>query len=143
MTPTTSRPTIDLVAGHWLGAWAWDDVLEHVDADHTRAVAMTVPGLYVGGTYGAATTLDDQATAIRDAIVQHRDQPAVLVAHSGTNAPSASALTGTPSSSPGWCRSTPPPQRTAERSPPTSPPNSTHFRYRRSTLSVSRRAWKA
>lgn len=85
-TPTTS-PTIILIAGHWLGAWAWDDVLEHLSTDHSRAIAMTLPGLDGDDSERAAKTLDDQADAILGVISQHGDRPAVLVAHSGANAP--------------------------------------------------------
>lgn len=87
MTTTASSPTIVLIAGHWLGAWAWDETLEHLETDHTRAVAMTLPGLDGDDANRAAKTLDDQAAAIRDVIAQHGDQPAILVAHSGANAP--------------------------------------------------------
>lgn len=87
MTTTASSPTIVLIAGHWLGAWAWDETLEHLETDHTRAVAMTLPGLDRDDTTRAAKTLEDQAEAIRDVIAQHGDQPTVLVAHSGANAP--------------------------------------------------------
>ncbi|RXZ49315.1 alpha/beta hydrolase [Agromyces fucosus] len=85
-TPATS-PTIILIAGHWLGAWAWDDVLEHLSTDHSRAIAMTLPGLDGDDSERAAKTLDDQADAILGVISQHGDRPAVLVAHSGANAP--------------------------------------------------------
>lgn len=87
MTTTTSTPTIVLIAGHWLGAWAWDEVLEHLETDRTRAVAMTLPGLDGDDANRAAKTLDDQEAAIRDVIAQHGDHPAILVAHSGANAP--------------------------------------------------------
>ncbi|MWV51453.1 alpha/beta fold hydrolase (plasmid) [Rathayibacter sp. VKM Ac-2803] len=87
MTTTTSSPSILLIAGHWLGAWAWDEVLEHLEIDHTHAIAMTLPGLDVDDTNRASKTLDDQAAAIRDLIAQHGDQPVILVAHSGANAP--------------------------------------------------------
>lgn len=87
MTATTSSPTIVLIAGHWLGAWAWDETLEYLEADHPRAVALTLPGLDRDDTNRAARTLDDQAAAIRDAIAQQGDQPVILVAHSGANAP--------------------------------------------------------
>ncbi|MDM7829887.1 alpha/beta fold hydrolase [Cellulomonas edaphi] len=87
MTTTTSSPTIVLIAGHWLGAWAWDDVLDHLDTDRTHTVAMTLPGLDGDDTSRTAKTLDDQAAAVRDVIAQHGDQAAVLVAHSGANAP--------------------------------------------------------
>ena len=87
MTTTTTSPTIILIAGHWLGAWAWDEVLEHLNTDQSRAIAMTLPGLDGDDPERAAKTLDDQAAAILGVIAQHGDQPAVLVAHSGANAP--------------------------------------------------------
>ena len=87
MTTTTSYPTIILIAGHWLGAWAWDEVLTHLGPDRARSVAMTLPGLDGDDINRAERTLDDQAEAIRDVIAQHGDLPAVLVAHSGANAP--------------------------------------------------------
>ena len=89
MTTTSSRPIV-LIAGHWLGAWAWDEVLEHLATDHSRAVAMTLPGLDVDDPGRAAKTLDDQAAAVLDVISRlgaSADQPAILVAHSGANAP--------------------------------------------------------
>lgn len=87
MKTTASSPTIVLIAGHWLGAWAWDETLEHLESDHIRAVAMTLPGLDGDDSDRATKTLDDQAAAIRDVVAQHGDQPAILVAHSGANAP--------------------------------------------------------
>lgn len=87
MATTTGSPTIVLIAGHWLGAWAWDEILEHLETDQTRAVAMTLPGLDGDDTHRAAKTLDDQAAAIREVIAQHGDEPAIIVAHSGANAP--------------------------------------------------------
>ncbi|HEX7350836.1 alpha/beta hydrolase [Brachybacterium sp.] len=87
MTTAASTPTIVLIAGSWLGAWAWDETIEHLDAAHCRTVAMTLPGLDGGDTDRTARTLEDQAAAIRDVIAQRGDQPAILVAHSGANAP--------------------------------------------------------
>ena len=87
MTTTTSTPTIILIAGHWLGAWAWDEVLEHLKTDHPHAIAMTLPGLDAHDPERATKTLDAQAEAILGAITQHGNQPAILVAHSGANAP--------------------------------------------------------
>lgn len=87
MTTTKSSPTIVLIAGHWLGAWAWDETLEHLEAADIRAVAMTLPGLDGDDNNRAAKTLEDQAAAIRDVITRRGDQPAILVAHSGANAP--------------------------------------------------------
>lgn len=90
MTTTTSSPTIILISGHWLGAWAWDEVLEHLRPDHSRAIAITLPGLDGDDPARAAKTLVDQAAAIEDVFTQagvSKDQPATLVAHSGANAP--------------------------------------------------------
>jgi pimeloyl-ACP methyl ester carboxylesterase len=87
MTTTTSSPTIILLAGHWLGAWAWDEVLEHLTTDHSRAIAITLPGLDEHDPERAAKTLDDQASAIQDILTRAENQPAILVAHSGANAP--------------------------------------------------------
>lgn len=87
MTTTMSSPTIILIAGHWLGAWAWDEVLEHLKTDHPRAIAMTLPGLDAHDPERATKTLDAQAEAILGVITQHGNQPAILVAHSGANAP--------------------------------------------------------
>jgi pimeloyl-ACP methyl ester carboxylesterase len=90
MTTSTNRPIIILIAGHWLGAWAWDEVLEHLAPDRFRAIAMTLPGLDGDDPERAAKTLDDQAAAVLEVITQLRvseDQPVTLVAHSGANAP--------------------------------------------------------
>ncbi|KAA9152940.1 alpha/beta fold hydrolase [Microbacterium lushaniae] len=90
MTGTTSSPTIILIAGHWLGAWAWDDVLEHLNTGHSGAIAMTLPGLDEDDPGRAVRTLDDQAAAVLDLFARlgvSEDQPATLVAHSGANFP--------------------------------------------------------
>lgn len=90
MTTTTSSPTIILIPGHWLGAWAWDEVLEHLETDHSRAVAMTLPGLDGDDPERAEKTLDDQVAAVLDVITgpaASEDEPVTLVAHSGANAP--------------------------------------------------------
>jgi pimeloyl-ACP methyl ester carboxylesterase len=90
MTINTNSPTIILIAGHWLGAWAWEDVIDHLATDHSRAIAMTLPGLDGGDPGRTAKTLDDQAAAILDIFARlgvSEDQPATIVAHSGANAP--------------------------------------------------------
>jgi len=90
MTPTTSSPTIVLIAGHWLGAWAWDEVLDHLKTDRSRAVALTLPGLDGDDPERATKNVDDQAAAILDLFTRlevSSDQPATLVAHSGANFP--------------------------------------------------------
>ncbi|TFD88607.1 alpha/beta fold hydrolase [Cryobacterium lactosi] len=88
MTTTPSSSPLVLIAGHWLGAWAWDEVLDHLNP--SPAIAMTLPGLDGDDPERAAKTLDDQASAILDVITRLReseDQPAIIVAHSGANAP--------------------------------------------------------
>ncbi|MHA7238905.1 alpha/beta fold hydrolase [Arthrobacter sp. TMS1-12-1] len=95
MTTTRSSPFIVLLAGHWLGAWAWDEVLEHLGNGHSRAIAMTLPGLDGDDPERAAKTLDDQAAAVLDVFARlgvSEDQPATLVAHSGANAPASLVL---------------------------------------------------
>lgn len=87
MNSTTLPPTILLIPGHWLGAWAWDDVLAHLEGDRARTVAVTLPGLDADDSERTTRTLDDQVRAIRDAITSRGDVPAILVAHSGANAP--------------------------------------------------------
>lgn len=90
MTTSTSSPSIILIAGHWLGAWAWDEVVEHLDADRFRATAMTLPGLDGDDPERATRTLDDQVAAVLDACARlgaSEDQPVTLVAHRGANAP--------------------------------------------------------
>jgi pimeloyl-ACP methyl ester carboxylesterase len=90
MTTLNSSPAVILIAGHWLGAWAWDDVLEHLDADRSRPFAMTLPGLDRDDPERSTRTLDDQAEAIEDVLARlgaTEDHPATLVAHSGANAP--------------------------------------------------------
>lgn len=90
MTQKTDSPTILLIAGHWLGAWAWDDVLGHLETVGAPAVAMTPPGLDPDDPERAERTLDDQLTAILDILAQHgvsAREPAIVVAHSGANFP--------------------------------------------------------
>lgn len=79
-----------LIPGHWLGAWAWDDVVHHLREAGHDAIALTLPGLDNEDAQRASRTLDDQAAAIEDALVQASitgRPPAVIVAHSGANAP--------------------------------------------------------
>ncbi len=87
MTTTLHPRPVVLVPGHWLGAWAWADVREHLEAAQTPTVAMTLPGLDHNDADRAVKTVDDQAAAIRHAIAEQGDRPVILVAHSGANAP--------------------------------------------------------
>lgn len=81
---------IVLVPGHWLGAWAWDRVVEPLRAAGHRTAALTLPGLDPQDPQRTARTLDDQVTAVEEALTQAEQtagRPAVLVAHSGANGP--------------------------------------------------------
>ncbi|TKR27346.1 alpha/beta hydrolase [Cellulomonas hominis] len=103
MTTSTDAPTILLIPGHWLGAWAWDEVVAHLTGAGHRAVPMTLPGLDPADPERASRTLDDQAAAIEQAM--HRagasaGRPVVVVAHSGANAPVSLVL----DRHPGWVR---------------------------------------
>ncbi|WZH37126.1 MAG: alpha/beta hydrolase [Microbacterium enclense] len=84
MNTTTGTSPLVLLAGHWLGAWAWDDVVAHLPS--TRSVALTLPGLDPDDRDRTSRTIYDQADAIVD-LLESLDAPAVLVAHSGANAP--------------------------------------------------------
>ncbi|ANG86616.1 alpha/beta fold hydrolase [Microbacterium aurantiacum] len=86
---TNRLPAILLIPGHWLGAWAWDEVVEHLDPARERTVAMTLPGLDPADPARATRTLDDQVDAILAALAEAdaAARPAVIVAHSGANAP--------------------------------------------------------
>lgn len=87
---TTSQPSpVVLVAGHWLGAWAWDQVVAHLDDGDRAVVALTLPGLSADDPERTTRTLDDQAAAIVHAIngSEIGGRAVVLVAHSGANAP--------------------------------------------------------
>ena len=86
MTTETHNPTILLIPGHWLGAWAWDEVLEHLTSLGHRAIPLTLPGLDETDTDRVTRTLDEQAAAIERAATGSLG-PVVVVAHSGANAP--------------------------------------------------------
>lgn len=90
MTTQRQQPTILLIAGHWLGAGAWDQVLDRLTADRAQAIAITLPGLDPNDHARTTRTLDDQAEAVRATLARLHaadGRPAVIVAHSGANAP--------------------------------------------------------
>ncbi|KTR87357.1 alpha/beta fold hydrolase [Leucobacter chromiiresistens] len=90
MTTHLSTPPILLIAGHWLGSWAWDAVLQQLSATGLRANALTLPGFDPHDPERRRATLADQAGAIRAHLASHAGAPprrAVIVAHSGANAP--------------------------------------------------------
>ncbi|WP_312180677.1 alpha/beta hydrolase [Arthrobacter sp.] len=86
MTTDSKSPTILLIPGHWLGAWAWDEVLEHLAAKGVRAVPVTLPGLDATDPDRASRTLQDQSAAVEQVLATDSG-PVVIVAHSGANAP--------------------------------------------------------
>lgn len=83
---SSEPPRIILVPGYWLGAWAWDEVLEHLTAAGAQATAMTLPGLDPEDPHRLGRTLEDQAAAILEAVTS-ADGEVVLVCHSGANGP--------------------------------------------------------
>ncbi|GAA1324564.1 alpha/beta fold hydrolase [Leucobacter albus] len=87
MTTTSHSPLVILIAGHWLGAWAWDEVLAQPALANANTVAVTLPGLDPDDDARTTKNIGDQAAAILRLIAEHGNQPTVLVAHSGANAP--------------------------------------------------------
>lgn len=85
------RPTYLLIPGHWLGAWAFDEVVAHLTQQGHHAVALTLPGLDPTDPDRLARTLAEQAAAIETAITA-TGGPVIIVAHSGANAPVSLAL---------------------------------------------------
>ena len=85
-SPSTLRPHIVLVPGYWLGAWAWDEVMERLTCAGAPATALTLPGLDPQDPQRAERTLDEQAEAIA-CVLDRLGGDAVLVGHSGANGP--------------------------------------------------------
>ncbi len=71
-----------LAPGFWLGAWAWDEVAEHLRGLGDEVTALTLPGLDPEDPDRLSATLETQARAIVDAA----GESAVLVSHSGAGA---------------------------------------------------------
>lgn len=74
---------IVLVPGFWLGAWAWDDVVEVLRADGHDVTALTLPGLESVDVDRSGIRLADHVDAICAAI-EAAGVPVVLAVHSGT-----------------------------------------------------------
>jgi pimeloyl-ACP methyl ester carboxylesterase len=79
---STTTPII-LVPGFWLGAWAWDDVIEHLRAGGHDATAITLPGLESAHADRSTITFADHVQAIVDAL-EAAPAPVVLVVHSAS-----------------------------------------------------------
>jgi pimeloyl-ACP methyl ester carboxylesterase len=75
---------IILVPGFWLGAWAWDEVVEALRAGGIEDVtALTLPGLESADADRSSVSLEDHVNAIVDA-VEAAGEPVVLAVHSAT-----------------------------------------------------------
>ena len=74
---------IVLVPGFWLGAWAWDEVVDALLADGLEPTAITLPGLESPDADRSSVTLSDHVAAICDT-VRAAGRPVVLAVHSGT-----------------------------------------------------------
>lgn len=79
-------PRIVLVPGFWLGAWAWDEVVDELEADGFDVTALTLPGLESPDADRASVSLADHVDAIV-AAVEAAGGPAVLAVHSGAGVP--------------------------------------------------------
>ena len=85
----TAAPIV-LVPGFWLGAWAWDDVVEALRADGHDVTALTLPGLASPDEDRSSISLADHVDAICDAVTA-ADRPVVLAVHSGAGTPGYAA----------------------------------------------------
>ena len=85
----TNAPII-LVPGFWLGAWAWDEVVELLRADGHEVTAVTLPGLESVDADRSSIALNDHVEAICDAIRAARS-PVVVAVHSGAAIPGYAA----------------------------------------------------
>ncbi len=83
-TPGDGPVHVVLVPGFWLGAWAWDHVVPHLEAAGLVPHPVTLPGLAPGSTAAerARVTRTDHVDAVAD-LVAGLDGPVVLVGHSG------------------------------------------------------------
>lgn len=98
MNQSATQTTVFLIAGHWLGSWAWDEVVAQPALAHLRTVPLTLPGLDPNDKERASRTIEDQAAAIVQAL-QSPDAargPRVVAAHSGANAPVSVVLSTHP-----------------------------------------------
>jgi len=93
-TTTRTSPSIVLVPGHWLGAWAWDAVAADLRDRGHRVDAVTLPGLDPDDPHRASTTLAQQADALQAAVdaAAADGSSVVLVAHSGAGHPTSVVL---------------------------------------------------
>lgn len=83
--PMQSAPII-LVPGFWLGAWAWEEVVEALRNRGHDVTAMTLPGLESPDADRSAISLSDHVDAICNEVAA-AERPVVLVVHSGAGVP--------------------------------------------------------
>ncbi len=74
---------IILVPGFWLGAWAWDEVVDLLRADGHDVTASTLPGLESRDADRSSITFEDHVNASVDA-VEAAAAPPVLAVHSAS-----------------------------------------------------------
>jgi pimeloyl-ACP methyl ester carboxylesterase len=91
---TPTLPSIVLVPGHWLGAWAWNAVAADLRGRGHHVIAVTLPGLDPDDRHRASVTVADQADALRSAVEAAAAEgcSVVLVAHSGAGLPTSVLL---------------------------------------------------
>jgi pimeloyl-ACP methyl ester carboxylesterase len=80
-TQGANAPSIILVPGFWLGAWAWDEVAAKLRDDGHDVTAITLPGLESADADRSSIGLEDHVDAIVKAVEAH-DARVVLVVHS-------------------------------------------------------------
>jgi pimeloyl-ACP methyl ester carboxylesterase len=78
-----TTPSIILVPGFWLGAWAWDEVAGLLRAEGHDVTALTLPGLESAQVDRSSIGLAHHVDAITEAVKAAGD-PVVLAVHSGT-----------------------------------------------------------
>lgn len=81
-----STAPIILVPGFWLGAWAWDTVVDTLRAAGHDVAALTLPGREPDRSDRGSVTMAEQADAIC-AAVESAGRPVVLAVHSGSSQP--------------------------------------------------------
>ena len=91
---TRTSPSIILVPGHWLGAWAWDAVAADLRGRGHAVTAVTLPGLNPDDPHRASETVANQADSLRSAVnaAAADGSAVVLVAHSGAGFPTSLLL---------------------------------------------------
>jgi hypothetical protein len=91
-----SAPIV-LVPGFWLGAWAWDVVVDRLRSEGHEVTTLTLPGLESIDADRSSITFADHVDAIVDA-VEAAGRPVVLAVHSGAGAPGHEVVDRVPGS---------------------------------------------